>query len=282
MEKLVCAVADFSICMEMPFLPEISEETVPFLQSNGDNYDILLRWIPVDVLPAVPDNGIWHQNRCYAGDIYHICSGPGKDPYAVVDYRESPLIRIQYLRYSGEMVTESNYLFNMIGLEKLLLELRVLILHAAVVTYRGQGILFSAPSGTGKSTQAELWKNHMGAQILNGDRAGIRLAEGGWRTCGLPYAGSSRIYRSESTPLQAIVVLRQSKENQIRRMESMEALRALVPEFSAHRWDLVFMNKLLDIAAGLLRDVPVYCLECRPDQEAVHLLHDTLFGEETL
>jgi hypothetical protein len=180
------------------------------------------------------------------------------------------------------MAHESSYLLNMLGLEKLLLCHRALILHASFIRWQGQGILFSAPSGTGKSTQASLWETHMGAKILNGDRAGIRYADGAWRAYGLPYAGSSRIFQNGSAPIRAIVVLKQGQENRIRPMGPMEALRALLPEFSAHRWDLAFMDKLLNVAAGLLRDVPVYCLECRPDSEAVQLLHDTLFNEERL
>lgn len=282
MEKLIYTIADLPVCMEMPFLPDISEESEPFLKPGEADRGPRIRLIPVDVLPPIPDGGIWHQDRYYAGETFHIRSGPGKDPYAVVDYGENDQIRILYLSDSGDMIPESSYLLNMLGLEKLLLGYEGLILHASLVCWQGQGILFSAPSGTGKSTQASLWETHMGAKILNGDRAGIRYADGAWRAYGLPYAGSSRIFQNGSAPIRAIVVLKQGQENRIRPMGPMEALRALLPEFSAHRWDLAFMDKLLNVAAGLLRDVPVYCLECRPDSEAVQLLHNTLFNEERL
>jgi hypothetical protein len=216
------------------------------------------------------------------GESFHIRSDPRKDPYAVVEYGKNSQVRISYLRDSRDMVPESRYLLNILGLEKLLLCHDALILHASFIRWQGKGILFSAPSGTGKSTQASLWEKHMEAEILNGDRAGIRYADGGWRAYGLPYAGTSRIFRNCSAPIRAIVILRQSPENRIRPMRAAEALRALLPEFSAHRWDSVFMNKVLDIAAELLREIPVYCLECRPDQEAVQLLHDTLFNEDIL
>ena len=75
--------------------------------------------------------------------------------------------------------------------EQLLLEHRAFQLHASVIDWQGQGILFSAPSGTGKSTQADLWQTHAGATILNGDRAVIRWLDSQYRVYGSPYAGSS-------------------------------------------------------------------------------------------
>lgn len=282
MKKLIYSIAGLSVCMEMPFQTNISEESTPFLIGDDANCLAHVRFIPVDVLPPVPTDGIWHQDRCYSGNSYHIRSAPGEEPYAAVEYDENGCIRICYLRQSGDMIRESRYLINMVGLERLLLHHEGLILHASFISWQGRGILFSAPSGTGKSTQAKLWEKHMGAAIINGDRAGIRCVDGKWSAYGLPYAGSSRIFRNESMPIQAIVILRRHHENRIRRMEEFEALRDLLPEFSAYRWSVNFMNKVLDIATELLQDVPVYCLECRPEQDAVQLLHDVLTSEENL
>jgi hypothetical protein len=282
MEKLIYNIADLNICMEIPFQLTISEESKPFLKNGETDCDTHVELIPVDALPPMTAGGIWRESRYFVGESFYIRSEPQKNIYMLVEYRENCRIRIAYLRDSNDMAHESSYLLNMLGLEKLLLCHRALILHASFIRWQGQGILFSAPSGTGKSTQASLWETHMGAKILNGDRAGIRYADGAWRAYGLPYAGSSRIFQNGSAPIRAIVVLKQGQENRIRPMGPMEALRALLPEFSAHRWDPVFMDKLLNVAAGLLRDVPVYCLECRPDSEAVQLLHNTLFNEERL
>jgi hypothetical protein len=65
-------------------------------------------------------------------------------------------------------------------------------------------------------------------------------------------------------------------------MPLIPALRALLPEFSAQRWNSLFMNKVLDIAAELLQEIPVYCLECRPDYGSVQLLYNTLTKEEMI
>lgn len=286
MEKVICSIMELPICIETPFRLDISGESEPFLQFGRVDCVDRIVLMPVDRLPPLEDAGIWHQDRYYLsthdGERVYIRSAPGEEPYAMVLYRQDQPVLISYLRHSKNLVQESEYLLNMLGLEQLLLRHDGLILHSSFIRWQGQGILFSAPSGTGKSTQAELWRNHMGAEILNGDRAGIRCVGGKWSAYGLPYAGSSRIHRNESAPISAIVVLRQGPENLIRPMPPLAALQALLPEFSAHRWNASFMNKVLDIVAAMLQNVPVYCLECRPDFGAVQLLHDTLNKEEII
>ena len=283
MGKMIYSIADLSIGMELPFDLDISKESDRFLRSESASCEEQIKLIPVDVLPAMPDFGMWHQDRYYVGtdegELFYIRSSPGEAPYAMIEYYNDQPVRITYLCDSKDMSPQSRYLLNMLGLEALLLRHDGLILHSSVVRWNGRGILFSAPSGTGKSTQASLWEKHMGAQILNGDRAGIRCVNGVWRAYGLPYAGSSHIFHNESAPIHAIVILRQNSRNVLRRMKDSEALRALLPEFSAHRWNAAFMNKVLDIAAAAVQDIPVYCLACRPDQEAVQLLHNKLIEE---
>jgi hypothetical protein len=73
------------------------------------------------------------------------------------------------------------------------------------------------------------------------------------------------------------VILRQAPQNRIRPLPVSEALRALLPEITAHRWDPSFMEKMLDMLAQLLQQVPAYCLECRPDHSAVQLLKRSLY-----
>ncbi|MEG0766748.1 MAG: hypothetical protein RR482_03440, partial [Clostridia bacterium] len=66
---------------------------------------------------------------------------------------------------------------NAFALEKMLLPFHGMLLHCALIQYEGKGIAFTAPSQTGKSTQANLWHAHKGAEILNGDRAILRVME---------------------------------------------------------------------------------------------------------
>lgn len=160
--------------------------------------------------------------------------------------------------------------------ERLLLENRAFFLHASVVDWQGRGILFTAPSGTGKSTQARLWAELEGAEILNGDRAIIRRKEDGYWVYGSPYAGTSGIYRHRSVPLGAIVVLSQAKENTLRRLTPATAFRQLLPQVTALPWDGDFMEALTELLLDLVPQVPIYHLACLPNGDAVRVLKEDL------
>lgn len=170
----------------------------------------------------------------------------------------------------------SHNLCSLIGLETLLLKYNGLLLHSSFIRWEGMGILFSAPSGTGKSTQAALWVQHEGAEIINGDRAGMIKQQNQWTAWGLPVAGSSNVYRNESAPVKTIIALRQASENRIRRLRPGEAFRYLYPEVTVHAWDRSDVEHASELLLELVTEVPVYLLECRPDTEAVSLVRGTL------
>ena len=127
-----------------------------------------------------------------------------------------------------------------------------------------------------------MWNTLRHYEILNGDRAGIRKGKDGWQAWGLPYAGTSGIYRNESADLRAIVVLRQGCENRIHRLTAGETIRCLYPQTTVHHWSAPFIDDVLDILQAIAFDVPVYLLECLPNEDAVCLLEQTLMTEGIL
>lgn len=163
-------------------------------------------------------------------------------------------------------------LVNFFALEGAMLHYHAFWLHASFVRWRDKGILFSAPSGTGKSTQAELWKQYRGADILNGDRTLIRCADGAYRGYGSIYAGSSGIYRNESAPIRAAVILRQGKENRLERMDAKEAFRCIYSQSLSNPWNPSYVSELIEQIMDFISTVPVYRLTCLPDEAAVELL----------
>ena len=121
---------------------------------------------------------------------------------------------------------------SLFALERHMIKNDSLILHCAYMVYQGKAILFSAPSGTGKSTQAELWKQYRGSRIVNGDRALLRKIDGVWSACGWPVCGSSDICESEDTPLYTIVMLRQGETNHIERLSPIQAFTQLYADYN--------------------------------------------------
>lgn len=163
------------------------------------------------------------------------------------------------------------------AIERVMLFNNIFQLHASIVQKNGKGILFTAPSGTGKSTQAELWEKYENAMIINGDKAMIRKTDETFLACGSPYAGTSKIYKDISVPICSIIVLSQAAENKLERLPKAEAFRKIYKEAAVNAWNAEFLTRLTDLIHELISVVPVYHLACRPDIGAVEILKNELF-----
>ena len=171
-------------------------------------------------------------------------------------------------------------IFNAMCLDLIMAHHNRVILHSAYITYRGEGIVFTAPSGTGKSTQAELWANsHDDVEIINGDRSILSCDGDRPMVHGLPFCGTSGICKNVSAPLRAAVVLRQGRENRIRRLGSAEAIRLLMSECAVSPWDSDGTRNILDLLIRIVERIPVYYFSCVPDQSAVRVLEEALEGK---
>lgn len=151
--------------------------------------------------------------------------------------------------------------------------------HSSVISYRKRGILFLGESGTGKSTHTRLWREHIsGAALLNDDSPIIRICDGRAWVCGSPWSGKTPCYRNIEQPVAAIVRLSQAPHNLIRRLPPLEALGALLPSCPpAFARDERLQDLVCDIVSELIRQVPVFHLECLPDADAAQLACKTIF-----
>lgn len=168
---------------------------------------------------------------------------------------------------------------SLFALERHMIKNDSLILHCAYMVYQGKAILFSAPSGTGKSTQAELWKQYRGSRIVNGDRALLRKIDGAWSACGWPVCGSSDICESEDTPLYTIVMLRQGETNHIERLSPIQAFTQLYAQITINQWNPVFVQRAMELIEDLTVQIPVYQLTCNMTEDAVQCLEQAIFPE---
>ena len=150
------------------------------------------------------------------------------------------------------------------------------VFHCSYIVHNGAAILFTAPSETGKSTQAELWKNLRGAEIINGDRAAIRLADGVLLAEGIPFAGSSEYCKNRSLPIKTIVYLGQAPKTSIRKLRGYEAFAKIWEGVSVNTWDKEDMELVSAVVQKVAEQIPIYYLPCTPDESAVIALEEAL------
>lgn len=156
------------------------------------------------------------------------------------------------------------------------------VFHCSYIDREGEAILFTAPSETGKSTQADLWHQYRGAEIINGDRAAIRLADGKLLAEGIPFAGSSQYCRNRSLPIRAIIYLGQAPKTTIRKLRGYEAFSKLWEGVSVNTWDREDLERVSAVVQKVASEIPVYHMPCTPDESAVIALEEALRKQVSL
>lgn len=163
--------------------------------------------------------------------------------------------------------------------ELLLMAHDAFLLHSSLVMLHGKTILFCGPSGAGKTTQAQLWQRHFGAEILNGDRTVVMKKADGFYGGGSIWSGTSGIYRSEQAPIAGVFLVGKSNRNTIRRLRA-EAFPVLYSQTLTNSWDSEYTDKLCGLLSELIGQVPIYRLDCLPDENAAELAFHALFGSQ--
>lgn len=155
---------------------------------------------------------------------------------------------------------------------------RVLYQHSSLIKINNGGLMFLGPSGIGKTTQAELWNKYRDALIINGDVVFVQETENAFLGWGTPWHGSSPYCENTSVPVHAMIVLKQAPENSIRELSGFEKVTAVSNSVFYPQWLENGMELCLETLDHLLSSVPVYELSCRPDEDAVRITEEAVFG----
>ena len=187
-------------------------------------------------------------------------------------------IRIEFVESYRGKISAKNALEES-GIFRMLAKRGGVVLHSSyVLTKQGEALLFSAPSGTGKSTQAELWRKFAGAKVINGDRALIK-AQNGVTANGIFFSGTSGICENVTAPIRAIVLLRQSFANELKKVSGKEAFMRLLPQCSYYPNEEENLKLVTGILAEIISAVPIYDFGCVPEKSAVTALNEVLYGK---
>ncbi len=156
-------------------------------------------------------------------------------------------------------------------------------LHSSAIVLNNKAYLFSAPSGTGKSTHTALWEEYFkndNAYVINDDKPALRLGkDGNFYVYGTPWSGKTDKNVNACVPLGAICFLERSEENHIEKMNSSEAIQKLI-------WQTVRpkrvddLSKLLALYNKLIEKYGIYKMQCKIDFDAVRMAYDVMGSKE--
>ncbi len=160
----------------------------------------------------------------------------------------------------------------------ILIEKDIVLFHCSSLSVDGKAYLFTAPSGTGKSTHAALWRKVLGEKVtmINDDKPLLKIKDS-ITVFGTPFGGKYGIQSNTSGKVAGIVVLKQSKQNKISPLPIKEAFPLLLNQTYRIKSPEA-MNKILSLVEKLC-SLPVYLLECDISYEAVKLSYQTITGK---
>lgn len=165
--------------------------------------------------------------------------------------------------------------------DAMLKEQDVLLFHGSAVAVANRAVLFTAKSGTGKSTHTRLWRELLGQRcvMVNDDKPLLRIRDNGTEVCGTPWNGKHNLGENCIVPLRAICILQRGLTNEITEISMKEALPDLLQQSyqPADRRMILPVLKLLEKMAG---HVKFYRLQCNMEPEAARLSFGTILGGE--
>ena len=283
--KALYRIAGISISVDAPIKIEDTDAFVPYRvlgeketgnkkKAGKHDKEYTIRLIPDETLPE-PCGPMVFQNELNCvyeeGDrclhYFHIPLSRGIAAWNwILPGNE---LELHYIPAAESYFRFSTGIFNAAGFERILFACGKYLFHCSYVEYQGRGILFSAPSGGGKTTQGNLWERYAGAEMINGDRAVLEIKGDTCWCHGLPIAGSSGVFTNRSNPLLVIFRVQKAEENRVQKLSGAEAFQAVYSELTTNLWNSAFTLGAVDFAMRLAEKIPVYLLKCRKDKGAV-------------
>lgn len=150
------------------------------------------------------------------------------------------------------------------------------VFHGAAIEYQGNAYMFTAPSGTGKTTHINLWKKYLGdmVSVINGDKPIVKASKTSI-VYGTPWAGKEGYQHNTSAPLKAICILKQGKTNCITRLDKSNAVNHIMRQVYLPQ-DPTALSKTLVLMGTVIENTPVYMLECDISKTAFETAYNAL------
>lgn len=153
----------------------------------------------------------------------------------------------------------------------------ILLFHSSAISVDNQAYIFTAKSGTGKSTHASLWRKYLGnkAVMINDDKPLIEIKQNEAIIYGTPWDGKHHLSNNIAVPIKAISILSQGKENEIHKVSTIEALPIMLQQ-TFMPGDAESTNKILGLLEPMLKNINIYKMSCNMDIEAAKMAYNTM------
>ncbi len=152
-----------------------------------------------------------------------------------------------------------------------------LVFHGSAVAMDGQAYLFTAKSGTGKSTHTKFWRKTFGrrAVMVNDDKPFLKITDNGVLAYGSPWNGKHKLGNNICLPLKAICLLERGGENVIKPISGQEAVKTLFQQ-SNRPMDARKMAVYMDLIDKLSKQTEFYRMQCNLEPESARVAYETM------
>lgn len=224
----------------------------------------------------VPNGEIEYHSKYY--DIYRdgesliqVQRDESENIFGIVIYNPNSAV----ILLENENVARKEYLLSEYAvLYYILRDQDAILIHSSSILYKDRGILFIAKSGTGKSTQARLWKEHLDIVQVNDDKNIIIKENDELWIYGNPWSGKSFIDTNIRVKLTDLVFIYQSPENKIREISKKEQFLYLIPQITNSSF--MYNRDKWDMMTNALMDMNGYSMGCTISYDAVEMLKNRL------
>ena len=199
-----------------------------------------------------------------------------------MDYSDVVITLSPKLTQSGYSLADFEYYHTGFAFSDRMLTAGGAVLHGSAIALDGQGIVFSANSGTGKSTQSGLWKEYFGERIdiINDDKPAIRFSDNGYPWLyGTPWSGKTALNENRSVPLKAIIFIDRAETNHIEALRTRDSIFRLMSQISRPYYDEDLGVQTMRVINNIVQTVPIYILHCNISVEAVESVYKKLTEE---
>lgn len=202
----------------------------------------------------------------------------GQTPYAYLEETDACHTEIYFNPAYMHLLSADTIFHSLLALEKHLVLRNSFVFHCSYLEFEGKAILFSGPSGIGKTTHTNLWCQYLPekAKVLNGDKCLLSREGDTFYANGWPICGTSGICHNERREVRAIVLLQQAPDNHLIIEKKVLTFRRVLEQLTVNYWNREFTDAAMTFTESLVSTLPCLTYGCNISREAVGTLYQKL------